>query len=344
MLPYITDQHSHPRAITFLLETQGKRMCKLFTPEETCPYGNGMFFRACSVLPPDIEGLKAVLEEAQRYPSLCAIRGVKKPAAPEVSRRTKNDHDECPAAFEDIPRAWVCLDLDAPTPDGAPDLVHDTDNAVEFALQFAPREMQDASFVWQLGNSAGMKRKYSMHLWAMLDKPVSSTALREYMHQTGFDPALSDCIQVHYTARPIFDGLDDPVQNRIGIRYGEWDIMRSEKILSQGSRRKVVAKAMAPPPRESTFKGEKTTTADILRGPLKDRITKQAARGWYYCDCPCHQSTGKTSLHVNAISGQWRCNGCDISGGTAWALADFLSKGLNKTTVQILQEADRCRS
>lgn len=51
-------------------------------------------------------------------------------------------------------------------------------------------------------------------------KPVSSEewkSLFKYRWHHKIDMAVFDAVQVHYTASPIFKGMDDPLKNRIGM-------------------------------------------------------------------------------------------------------------------------------
>ena len=56
-----------------------------------------------------------------------------------------------------------------------------------------------------------------MHIWFWLAKPVPDSALKIWAADlnttagvTLIDPALFQHVQAHYTAAPIFDGVDDP--------------------------------------------------------------------------------------------------------------------------------------
>lgn len=96
----------------------------------------------------------------------------------------------------------------------------------EHLVHKLPAEFHDASYHWQLSSSAGVfdKTKVSIHLWFWLTSPVSDPNLKiwaknvnEMAGITLVDPSLFQHVQAHYTAAPIFVGMNDPFPIRSGL-------------------------------------------------------------------------------------------------------------------------------
>lgn len=350
------DQASDPDVLLFLHETSGKLQAKTFTPTGSIPYSNGYRFAVGCYRPATINGLHSLVQRMSAKSTVTLIRGGPTDACdPRNTRRIKADDLDKgdKAAFRECARSWVMLDYDKPALPGDPDLVHDPEGAVEAILSRCPDEMREASFVWQLGNSAGIKPKYSLHLFALLDRPVGGPGLERFCTENGFDPCVAEPIQPHYIAAPRFDGIADPVPRRFGIRRGMRERMDARPILIAGleveiekryeeiacQRRKALAELR--PARE----GEDATVADLLDGPFAGIVTREAKGGWVHCDCPNHKSSTRESLHVNVgpEMGKWRCTGCGRRGGTAWTLAMFLVGDDRSTGIAALKAAVAAR-
>lgn len=147
----------------------------------------------------------------------CVIRGVYPPnAEARVLRNTESTFDE--------PHHWCMLDVDGYEPICS-DPVREPEAACqEFILDRLPKEFHDRSFYWQLSSSAGAPGKEATlkaHLWFWLSEKCDSVALRTWAKAHGHvDPAVFRQVQPHYTADPLFDGVEDPVPRRAGLVEG----------------------------------------------------------------------------------------------------------------------------
>ena len=96
-----------------------------------------------------------------------------------------------------------------------------------------PEEFRDASCWWQWSSSQGVPARLGeappdalrLHLWFWLDRAVPDEDLRRWANTRKaeglpVDAALFNPVQPHYTARPLFDGLSDPLPRRSGFREG----------------------------------------------------------------------------------------------------------------------------
>lgn len=129
------------------------------------------------------------------------------------------------ALFEDVPHHWALFDSDKFRP--ATDPLRDPEGA---ALEYAallPPEFQGTSMHLQLSNSAGLTSSaglFKAHVWYWFDKPHTGAQLTAWAEATWpdkderklrVDTAVFDCIQIHYTSRPVMGvGVSDPVPKR----------------------------------------------------------------------------------------------------------------------------------
>ena len=101
--------------------------------------------------------------------------------------------------------------------------------AVEYARSRLPAEWRDASCHYQFSASAGMKAGIRVHLWFWLSVPMGESELTGYFKrarcQAKVDVTPFRTVQIHYTARPVFRGVEDPFEGRerSGLLAGDRD-------------------------------------------------------------------------------------------------------------------------
>jgi hypothetical protein len=144
-------------------------------------------------------------------------------------RRTHPDGTD-DATFADAPRCWFAVDMDKiPCPNHV-DIVDDPDGAIDFLIRRLPPETHEASCWWQFTASQGLPGydgRLSVRLWFLNAAPLDCAALKRWGLAANkaaggkiVDLKLYTAIQPHYTARPIFSDIPDPVPWRYGIRRG----------------------------------------------------------------------------------------------------------------------------
>ena len=123
-------------------------------------------------------------------------------------------------------RRWLLIDLDEIALPAGMTLQKNVGAVCEYLIRLLPAEFHDASYHWQLSSSAGVKdsSKASGHLWFWLDRPIPDAPLKAWSKWWNgvagakiIDPALFNDVQAHYTAAPIFVGMDDPFAVRSGL-------------------------------------------------------------------------------------------------------------------------------
>ncbi len=170
-----------------------------------------------------IFALSDTLTALEDFPKALVIRG-DPVAGPDGKSRTRRLMSNFLTPAEG--RRWVMLDLDKiPLPKrlrGDP-----TSSAVrEHVISLLPREFHDASYHWQLSSSAGFRGydKVSFHFSFWLDRYVHDRDLKRWAKKENkrlgyklIDPALFHDVQAHYTAAPIFEGVENPFPLRSGL-------------------------------------------------------------------------------------------------------------------------------
>lgn len=177
----------------------------------TVPYRAGKYFRCeqrgCSSIN-DLHTILLALQDQQRAFIIRGepIEGGKLLHA--IMRRTK-------ATFRDVPRRSIMLDIDGVLlPPGMEPV---SPEALAYVITLLPSVFHNVTFIAQWSNSAGLKPGViKVHLWFWLSEPLGSAELRTWAKSLGglIDPAVFNVVQPHYTARPIFHGIEDPAPVR----------------------------------------------------------------------------------------------------------------------------------
>lgn len=215
-----------------ILRSSGPRLSKIWRATgEIDGYENAKQFKPQSVAVAGIHDMSALLTKLESQPNACLIRGAFNGAdvAAAVAERYGEAlkpgfvlrRGEC---FEDQRLHWLMIDVDHFEPDFHDPVQDPESSAHEFIATHLPKAFQSASFHWSLSASAGHASKdglLKMHLHFWLAEPRSSAELDAWarsMPSEEIDPSLYSPVQVHYTARPVFEhGVSDPVSVRSGF-------------------------------------------------------------------------------------------------------------------------------
>jgi hypothetical protein len=174
----------------------------------------------------DIDELAAALIQIEQEPTSFIVRGapiegIDRQHAYRRLHARKNKQEPptlCPAS-----RHWVPLDLDSiPCPDWL-NPVDDPDRAVDYLVDHLPAEFRGATCWWQFTSSQQIKPGIRMRLFFWSDVPLADWQLKQWLAKSPVDQAIFSPVQPIYVARPIFDGVPDPVPFRSGLRRGDRD-------------------------------------------------------------------------------------------------------------------------
>lgn len=278
--------------------TSRELFCKTYTNKGSTDYGRAYMVQGRQHIIGDLVDLYDLLEALEGDPHRCIIRG--KPIAPNTwVRRTYREESEPGFLSQDLD--WLCLDVDgADMPAGA-----DMHMPWKFAARYLPPELRGAGCILQWSSSAGIKPGLRAHFWCLLDRPVCDKSLKAWVKSLGgFDAGLYQPVQPHYTARPIFDGVEDPLRWRLFMRQGpratlpdevcgqvEWDKRESVRVQAELDAQKVrrSRERMFQSPEQLRGKYEKAALrracqaiTDALEGERHDTIRKEAWATWRF--------------------------------------------------------------
>lgn len=174
-----------------------------------------------------INQLGNYLHWLEHQPKLALVQGKALPILPEQARvrRLSYDQEDHPATYHGVPVSLLILDID-----GLP-LTNNHDirrpfTMIQEALAILGDGFAKTHCYWQLtasqpSNGATLYAR----LYFLLDKPLSLTAIKRWANtrrqDANIDPALFSPVQMIYTAKPHFIGMDDPVPCRSGLMHGQ---------------------------------------------------------------------------------------------------------------------------
>jgi len=156
----------------------------------TLPYRSGKKFSCKQKNVHDIWSLGAVINSLENEPKSLIIRG--DPLETNVSKivsRCGEGHEE--AAFKDIGRWWMMIDIDdLPLPDFI-DPIKDPEAAAKWARASLPKPFRKATCYYQFSSSQSLPKKIGekpkpllkIHLFFWLDKPTTSKEWRIYINE-----------------------------------------------------------------------------------------------------------------------------------------------------------------
>jgi len=201
--------------------------------QQKSDYDRAFLFDAYKLDVSSIDDLHDALSWLEDEPHACLIRGETCGETQSI-RRTLNDcPDRGPATIRPVADGlqWVMLDFDK-IPVSRLNLADEAER-LAFLIRLLPDQFLSASFHFQWSSSAGMDnwKTLSCHLWYWLEEPWLCRTLFERFHDGDLadcevDPAPFTPNQIHYTARPIFFDVEDPVERRSGFVRGSTDCVR----------------------------------------------------------------------------------------------------------------------
>ena len=222
-----TFKTSTPNSLTILTSKAEQILGKVFKKKtsgdvEKSSYANEKYFRATSVEVGGLVDLGQVLGELEgKYNTSGIVRGdlTKKALRGEWIRRLSNHQKDGSApTLKSAPKRWICLDIDdLPFPkDLDPHSPEDRIEAIKRLVEeHLPEEFHMVSFYYQWSSSFGVGEngfeKLKLHLWFWSSTPLTDWQLKAWLKNTPVDLALFSAAQIHYTAAPVFRGMDDPL-------------------------------------------------------------------------------------------------------------------------------------
>lgn len=175
---------------------------------------------------PTVHNIDDLARELDRLASMrhhCVIRGEFVGEDRAQPQEYPGYHRRLKVNFEEVPRHWVMFDVDgfedrswsATRDDPVPQIE-------KFIRKVLPECFWDVTYYWRLSGSAGKLGHESLlkaHIWFWLATPYDGLQLLAWrqLRAIAVDEAVFRTVQIHYTADPIFNGLEDPIKVRGGL-------------------------------------------------------------------------------------------------------------------------------
>jgi hypothetical protein len=255
-----------PNDVT-LLTAPGRRLTKLITADGIVDYDRVSAFGVDAVrLDGGVDDLLELLTRLTGRSDVCAIRGVLRPefaGQPLVLRRYRPRPDGTGERFAPAARSWLMVDVEGlPIPPGVDPA--DPLMAGGSARRALPAPFRSARAVAQLSSKAGITAEIRVHLWFAVDRAIADAEAKRLLEGAPIDPSIYQPVGIHYTAGPIFEGVDDPCFERVAalpgcpvVEIGELPAPRIARQAFTAS--PVEARPYAAPPRGLSFR---TTRAE----------------------------------------------------------------------------------
>lgn len=234
--PLLKITHSIQTSLTVLTcQGKGKKATKEFSIAENGniekrSFSAGTFFTHEEIHVSCLQDLAAILDNLLDAPKKFIIKGKPKESAGGIVRRKIHEPQ---AAFDMVARPYVMLDIDKHDYPSYFDATVSPEEVVRWVREMLPLPFKKTSCYYKFSASQNVPKrleekpphKASIHLWFWCDRSVSDYEWKQFfkINPAPIDKAIFSPVQIHYTARPIFKGMDDPLPVRSGILKGDFD-------------------------------------------------------------------------------------------------------------------------
>ena len=209
-----------------VLHSRGRLLCKTIAADGTVTnYDDARTFDMTERTFGNLDDLHALLCDLSARRDCCVVRGgIADRARTRGVRRLLHADGDDPATLVDVPRSWLALDIDGmPLPEHIdPGSIFE---CAMTAINALPPAFRGAGFVAQASASFSRKPGAHLRLWTILARAIDGTEASRWLaliRKTApwIDPASARASQVVYTAAPIFETGDDPIESRIELFPG----------------------------------------------------------------------------------------------------------------------------
>ena len=187
---------------------------------ECADYDRAKTFSGSVMTVESIDQLAAVLTELQGSTRRAHVRAALLPGVDltHFERLVNRQKDGREPTMIEVPRRYVLFDVDdVPAAEG---WHHDLEaTALDLVENWFPLEFSGCSFVATATGSAGMKPGIRMRVGWLLVEPLCGRDIAPLMDLAPVDVCTLHPAQLVYTAAPSFDGLPDPVRQRVVVHH-----------------------------------------------------------------------------------------------------------------------------
>ncbi len=197
---------------------------------EKVAFNAGAFFAHTTMPVSSLEELAEAIEKISNDHKKFIIKGQIKENMPEFVRRKMHEPS---AAFDAVPRPYVMLDIDKVNCPAHFDPALRAEEAITWIKNTLPSPFRDASCYYRFSSSQNVhkdnivSKTLSVHLWFWCNQEVSDVEWKSYFRSQNspVDLAIFSAVQPHFTAKPIFDGMSDPLPKRSGLSKGNSEVV-----------------------------------------------------------------------------------------------------------------------
>jgi len=221
---------------------KGKRAAKKFVKHddgsiEKIGYNAGMFFEHEERPVNSIYDVANVINDIGDNQRKSIIRAQIKDDMPKLVRRKIHAPE---AAFDPVARPYVMFDFDNLKCPEHFDASQNPQQIVKWVIETLPNSFQNVTCFYKFSSSQNIpdekgkipRGAISLHLWFWCDRSVLGEEWKNYFKTVPapIDQALFSPVQLHFTANPVFENMDDPLQQRSGMIVGDSEFIVVPKI------------------------------------------------------------------------------------------------------------------
>lgn len=255
--------------------------------------------RAVHAIPAELDALADFIRRTAADPTQCLITGaptnLDRWPLDQAAPRWKLDRStDQPATLAETASAWLPVDVDG-IDTGTPLDPLDPAEAIAATVALLGAPFDRTGYVWQLtAKATPLSSTLRARLYFLLDRAIANDQRKSWAasvnRRTGLnlaDAAIYSAAQPLYTASPAFDGAGiDPFPQRIGVTYGELDLLPWGEVEQPDPSRPVEytgwrSKGPVPPgiparlARIGDGKGQ-----EGIDGPIYESILAMVRAGW----------------------------------------------------------------
>jgi len=215
-----------------MTEDPEKIAVKRITPTETIQYDKVFLWRFKPTVENSLEAMAERLRALALKPRRMIVMGAPLPSLDLSLPHRRTWREQSVATLAAPPRWWLPIDLDdAVVPKGLGSAERLTEAALFVRDQLLPDEFYGARMIVVPSASTGRKGDSTarLRLFALLASPHSLTAMKDWAKGAAatlglpIDSAPIQAGQPIYTARPIFEGMEDPVPRALHAQVLDGD-------------------------------------------------------------------------------------------------------------------------
>jgi len=283
-----------------VIQAHGRRLSKLIRADGTSEaYDRARLVDLHQVALASLDALADLLRDLAERRDCAVVRGaILDPDRTRGVRRLLHADTETgdAATLRETPRHWIALDVDSlPLPPGTDP--RDLAGCAGAVLAHLPEAFRQARALVQATASHAIKPGARVRLWYWCSRPLSGAECKRWMAEAQVDRSVFGAAQLIYTARPIFDGMADPIPCRMVILPGANAV--------QAPSPAALAPPLQPalPAPSNAFKGDEVTRFAALLRVVQRAPEGERHRHLFWAACRAGELVARGTLAPDAAAG-----------------------------------------